>query len=184
MRFAGPAYGIDPESWFCSDRWEFPQSAPWPFEAAVEAGTLVLHDLAGLHPNVPAGPWPEPVQQAVLVPLQSGESNASTDVLIVGLSPRLQFDERYREFVEFAAQEIGATLSAGRTLAAAEERISHLQVALASNRHIGAAVGVLMAFRKMSEEQAFDLLRKTSQRTRRKLRDVAEEVTRTGDLPG
>ncbi|MCW2545838.1 MAG: baeS [Mycobacterium sp.] len=181
IRRAG--YGLDPESWVCCERWEFPQPSPWPFETAVEAGTIVLDDLSRLHPNVTAGPWPEPVQQAVLAALRSGESRPTTDVLIVGLSPRLLFDKAYREFVGCIAQEVGASLSASRTLAAAEERISQLQVALTSNRHIGAAIGVLMAFRKVSEEQAFDLLRKTSQRTRRKLREVAEDVTRTGALP-
>lgn len=181
VRRAG--YGLDPESWAGSQRWEYPQPMPWPFDAALQDETLVVHDLRRPHPHLVAGPWPEPIQQAVLAPLRSGESSSATDMLVVGLSPRLQFDNGYREFVASVALEVGATLSAGRTLAAAEERISHLQVALASNRHIGAAVGVLMAFRKVSEEQSFDLLRKTSQRTRRKLREVAEDVIRTGDLP-
>lgn len=181
IRRAG--YGLDPDSWAGCERWEFPQPSPWPFEAALEAGAIVLDDLASLHPNITAGPWPEPVQQAVLAAIGSGESRSTTDVLIVGLSPRLHFDDGYQEFVGSIAQEVGASLSTSRKLAAAEERISHLQIALTGNRRIGAAIGVLMALRKVSEEQAFDLLRNTSQRTRRKLREVADDVTRTGDLP-
>lgn len=59
----------------------------------------------------------------------------------------------------------------------------HLRLALDSNRDIGAAIGILMYSRKVTREAAFELLRSTSQRQHRKLRDVAEEVLRTGQLP-
>ena len=66
----------------------------------------------------------------------------------------------------------------------AEDRAANLRVALASNRQIGAAVGVLMGLRGLTAEQAFDLLRTTSNRTNRKLRDLADEVVLTGTLGG
>jgi hypothetical protein len=40
-----------------------------------------------------------------------------------------------------------------------------------------------MALHKIPEDQAFKLLVKTSQETRRKLREIADDVTRTGALP-
>ncbi len=64
----------------------------------------------------------------------------------------------------------------------AENTAANLRAALASNRQIGAAIGVLMALRGLTAEQAFDLLRTTSNRTNRKLRDLADEVVRTGTL--
>lgn len=66
----------------------------------------------------------------------------------------------------------------------ADETALNLQVALASNRRIGTAVGILMAQRRITDDAAFDLLRVTSQRTHRKLRDIAEDVVLTGALPG
>jgi len=42
---------------------------------------------------------------------------------------------------------------------------------------------VLMASYTITEHQAFDLLRTVSQRTHRKLRDVAGDVALTGALP-
>ena len=63
-------------------------------------------------------------------------------------------------------------------------RATNLSVALTTSRQIGAAMGVLMATRKVTEEQAFDLLRTASQQLHRKLREVAVEVTETGALPG
>jgi hypothetical protein len=58
-----------------------------------------------------------------------------------------------------------------------------LHTALDSNRRIGAAIGVLMAIHKVTEDQAFDLLRTASQLLHRKLRDIASEVVETGALP-
>lgn len=68
-------------------------------------------------------------------------------------------------------------------LFAAERRTSaNLQIALKSNREIGKAIGILMWSHKLTNEQAFDLLRVVSQHTHRKLRDVASEVCATGTL--
>ena len=64
----------------------------------------------------------------------------------------------------------------------AEDKAANLERALVSNRQIGAAMGILMARLKLTDEQAFDLLRKTSQNRHRKLRDIAEEVTMTGEI--
>jgi signal transduction histidine kinase/DNA-binding response OmpR family regulator len=67
-------------------------------------------------------------------------------------------------------------------LGQAENRVSNLRLALASNRQIGAAIGVVMATEKLTNEQAFERIRDVSQRTHRKLRDVADEVLYTGRL--
>jgi ANTAR domain len=62
-------------------------------------------------------------------------------------------------------------------------RADHLEKALDSGRRIGAAMGILMATRRLTEPQAFDALRVASQHSQRKLRDVAEDVLLTGELP-
>jgi hypothetical protein len=65
----------------------------------------------------------------------------------------------------------------------AEDHAAHLEVALQTNREIGAAIGVLMAHHKVTQDDAFALLRTASQSLHRKLRDVASEVVATGTLP-
>jgi AmiR/NasT family two-component response regulator len=67
-------------------------------------------------------------------------------------------------------------------LAAADQAATNLRAALATNRRIGMAIGILMALRKVTEEEAFELLRQASSRRNVKLRLVAEEVVRTGEL--
>jgi hypothetical protein len=61
---------------------------------------------------------------------------------------------------------------------------SSLQRALGTSRQIGTAVGILMTVHKVTSEEAFALLTRSSQHLNRKLRDVADDVTSTGTLPG
>jgi AmiR/NasT family two-component response regulator len=45
------------------------------------------------------------------------------------------------------------------------------------------ALGIVMANRRITSERALDLLRQTSRRSNRKLRDVAADVVETGQIP-
>lgn len=63
------------------------------------------------------------------------------------------------------------------------DKVENLERALQSNREIGVALGVLMSRYAITQQQAFDLLRAISQRTHRKLRELASDVAFTGELP-
>lgn len=88
------------------------------------------------------------------------------------------------------AETTGLLLSTHAALALAasqrQARINQLEHALehalASNRDIGTAMGILMARHLATRQQAFDLLRVASQHTHRKLADVARDVIDTGEL--
>ncbi len=60
-------------------------------------------------------------------------------------------------------------------------RAGQLQEGLATNREIGAAVGILMATHGISQDDAFALLSSASQRLNRKLRDIATGIVRGDD---
>lgn len=83
-------------------------------------------------------------------------------------------------------QTVAVLLASHATLAVRGARqskqIANLERALESNRGIGIAIGVLMSQHKITQEQAFDLLRIASQHTHRKLVDIAAEVAETGTL--
>jgi hypothetical protein len=74
--------------------------------------------------------------------------------------------------------------SVSAELVAARREIAELKTAVVSNRNIGAATGILMARHSLTQQQAWDAMREESQRSHRKLRDVAEEVLFTGRLAG
>jgi hypothetical protein len=83
-------------------------------------------------------------------------------------------------------QSVGVLLathaSTAMTSARLHEQVQHLERALQSNRGIGVAMGVLMNQYKITQNEAFDLLRMASQHGHRKLVDVAMDVTETGIL--
>ena len=58
----------------------------------------------------------------------------------------------------------------------------HLREALETRDAIGQAKGILMARRNCTSEEAFEALRKVSQRRNVKLREIADQVIYTGDL--
>ena len=62
------------------------------------------------------------------------------------------------------------------------QHAAHLEVALRSSRRIGAAIGIVMAVRLVDEERAFEILKTASSHANRKLRVIADDVVRTGDV--
>jgi GAF domain-containing protein len=58
----------------------------------------------------------------------------------------------------------------------ANQLTTQLEKALLSRDVIGQAKGILMARQGLSADQAFDVLRRASQRSNRKLREVADEI--------
>ena len=84
------------------------------------------------------------------------------------------------------ADQSVAVLASARELARSEHINLTLRQALETRTVIGQAQGVLMARQAIGPEEAFDILRKASQRTNRKLRDIAAEIVssvRTGTDP-
>jgi hypothetical protein len=82
-----------------------------------------------------------------------------------------------------AASILAAHAASLLYMGSAAESRQNLQDALGSNRQIGMAIGILMAHYKITQDDAFDLLRSASHALHRKVRDIAVEVTQTGLLP-
>jgi hypothetical protein len=84
------------------------------------------------------------------------------------------------------AETVGLLLATHGALAAANawarEKSENWQRAVESNREIGVAIGILMHSHKITKEDAMALLRVASQRSNRKLADLAAEVSETGQL--
>jgi hypothetical protein len=78
---------------------------------------------------------------------------------------------------------------AGLALTAAEaheddlRRMESLEHALVTREMIGQAIGILMERERITADQAFDILRRASQRLNVKLRDVAQDLVETGERP-
>lgn len=77
----------------------------------------------------------------------------------------------------------GLALALSRDREGEQARIDNLNSALASRDIIGQAQGILMERERITADQAFALLRRSSQHLNRKLRTVAQDVVDTGTIP-
>ena len=89
------------------------------------------------------------------------------------------FDERSVE----CALVLGAFATLATNAAEQGEDAASLRRGLASSRVIGKAIGMLMVLNDVSEDDAFGMLRRTSQETNVKLADVAADIVRRRGLP-
>ncbi|MCW2683798.1 MAG: Response regulator receiver and and CheY domain [Blastococcus sp.] len=82
------------------------------------------------------------------------------------------------------SQEIGLLFASHAAVAlAGAEHEANLLAGMAHRDVIGQAKGILMERFKLTPEQAFGLLTRTSSHTNRKLRDIAENLSETGQFP-
>jgi hypothetical protein len=84
------------------------------------------------------------------------------------------FDERSVE----CALVLGAFATLATKAVAQSEDAASLRRGLASSRAIGKAIGMLMVLNDVSDDDAFGILRRTSQETNVKLADVAADIVR------
>ena len=83
------------------------------------------------------------------------------------------------------AEPVARLLAALTAIALSESRLAEqLRVAMHSRDLIGQAKGILMREHRITAEEAFVLLRRSSQDSNTKLVDVALRVTETGTLDG
>ena len=78
---------------------------------------------------LPGGEWPEPAPALFVVPLAPTGRESSSDVIVFGLSPRLPFDDGYRNHLTQIANHLGsaqAQISAFRIQAAADSERNNL----------------------------------------------------------
>nr|PZN55432.1 MAG: hypothetical protein DIU68_08420 [Chloroflexota bacterium] len=95
------------------------QEPAWPLaKAAASREPLLLNDLTERFPSVPQGPWPEPPERALVIPLPDGTEPLPAGFFIAGLSARLALDEEYRSFLERAARRIASAISNASALEA------------------------------------------------------------------
>ncbi|WP_256796384.1 GAF and ANTAR domain-containing protein [Terrabacter sp. Ter38] len=130
--------------------------------------------------------WPEYGSKVVaelgLHSMLSFRMNVETTGVIAGLNLYGRQPDAFDD--HDLAEGLLLTTHAAQAVTAAHfrDRAQNLEQALASNRDIGTAIGVLVAQHKVTRDQAFDLLRIASQNSNRKLHEVALDVIDTGTV--
>ncbi|HKQ70712.1 MAG TPA: ATP-binding protein [Polyangiaceae bacterium] len=101
--------------------------AGWPLAQMVEHGRAdIVKDLPRRFDCLPKEPWDEPAHQAVLLPIARPGSHQPAGVLVLGISPRLAFDEGYRGFFDLVADHVATALSNARAYEEERKRAEKL----------------------------------------------------------
>lgn len=148
-------------------------------QAALTATPVRADDLG------PDSRWPDFGRAAAVLGMRS-----TLAVPLAGPSGGVLYFHAHRAGAFDAEAESEATRLAALAVAVSaagaaevETQARNLWAALDSREVIGQAQGVLMERRRLSAEEAFDHLRRASQRLNRKLKDVAVDLVETGEDP-
>jgi len=101
--------------------------AAWPVDLLFESNrAMTLDRLADLFPDLPAGDWNKPPNQARLVPLFRRGQEKPAGVFIAALNPYRQFDTSYAGFLDLAAGQISASITNAEAYEAEKHRAEEL----------------------------------------------------------
>jgi putative methionine-R-sulfoxide reductase with GAF domain len=114
------------------------------------------------------------VRSSLSLPLTVGERGRGA-LNLYASHPHAFTDTDVLAGQSWAGQASGA-LSVAWRMAEREAAVGHLTEGMATRQVIGQAVGLLMAQRRCTAEEAFELLKGASQRGNEKLRDVAARM--------
>jgi PAS domain S-box-containing protein len=91
------------------------RTGAWPLHLAKTSGTMqVVEGLRGRFAAVPAGPWPDPPDLAVVVPIPSSKPNDIAALMVVGLSARLPWNEAWRDFLALLRTQVASGIANAR----------------------------------------------------------------------
>jgi signal transduction histidine kinase len=91
------------------------QGGVWPlFEVAHQGKPALLTPLSAEFGALSGGPWPESPNAALVLPLNAPEHNQVTGFLVVGVNPRRELDESYRDFFDLVAGHVATAVANAR----------------------------------------------------------------------
>jgi PAS domain S-box-containing protein len=98
-----------------------PDAATWPLGRVISSRRpLLLEELQDR--ALPSPRWPEPPTSAYLLPLARPGHDEPAGVIVLGISPRRSWDDRYREFYELLAGHVATLIANTRALEDERER--------------------------------------------------------------
>ena len=114
------------------------------------------------------------VGSSLSLPLRIGDSGRGA--LNLYSNQAHAFTDGDRRAAENWAEQAGGALAVALRMAEREAVVDHLHRGLVSRQVIGQAVGLLMAERRCTADEAFAILKSASQRSNEKLRELAQRL--------
>ncbi|PSL27501.1 ATP-binding protein [Chitinophaga ginsengisoli] len=102
-------------------------AAEWTFNQVIHTNkSLIVNGLKDKYGQLPSGNWTISPDQALVIPVvQSGQA-CSFALLIVGLSPYRQLDEKYRSFFQLVADQVASSIVNVHTVEEARKKAEAL----------------------------------------------------------
>ena len=84
----------------------------WPLAEVMQSETmLVVENLGKRFPSLPPGPWSDPPDTAVVVPIPSTKAHKPAGVMVAGVSARSKFDQLYKDFFELVRMQVATAIA-------------------------------------------------------------------------
>src|ERR1700722_6276741 len=96
-------------------REEAARGITWPIaETARSEAMQIVNDLQWKDSSPLPGPWADPPSSAVVWPIRSNIAHQLAGFLVLGVSARLRFDDRYRDFCELITSQVAVSIANAR----------------------------------------------------------------------
>ncbi len=90
-------------------------ASPWPLGEALRCESMqVVEPLDHVVPGMMPGPWTDPPRMAVVCPVASNRAHQLAGLLVMGISSRLRFDDRYRGFCDLVVSQVATAIANAR----------------------------------------------------------------------
>ncbi|OXM54966.1 histidine kinase [Amycolatopsis alba DSM 44262] len=97
----------------------------WPLKQMSEGGAVLIDLHEETTAGLPAGEWPAPPTQALVIPLRQ-QGGVPQGFLVAGLNRYRDLDDGYRGFIELVATHIAAGITSARSYQAQQRRAEEL----------------------------------------------------------
>ncbi|WP_137936457.1 ATP-binding protein [Chitinivorax sp. B] len=102
-------------------------SISWPFATVIQtAAEVIVGDVTRRFGSLPEGRWHGRVEQAIVLPLSLSNRSMPYALLVAGISPHRQLDERYRAFFRAIADQVTNVMANARAYEAEKKRAETL----------------------------------------------------------
>lgn len=99
----------------------------WNMATVIHLGEAVIIDnLKNKFTDLPFGYWKKVPDKAIILPISSGGQKTPHSILIVGLNPYRQPDEKYQSFFQLVTDQVGKYISSVRAMEEERKRIDAL----------------------------------------------------------
>ncbi|WP_343746926.1 PAS domain S-box protein [Chitinophaga sp.] len=116
-----------PENFFPAETGVHNDTLVWPLAEVLQSHKPVLTDqLRSKTGPLPSGAWKLSPDKALVIPVLDSNSGAPYGVLIIGLNPHRQPDEKYLAFFRMVADQIGSAIAATRAYEEEQQRVNAL----------------------------------------------------------